>query len=470
MSYSSYSEMDIALDFTSKCGFTLKDLQIADIETFSSWQVSGNFMEVGAGKTVMSTAVALMRKASFGLVVCPPVLLNPWVHWLKKFSDKVVCYRGTPRDRQLLCVETAEWVVVSTAIFRIDYERLKMTFIGHARPELIVDEAHQLKNIQSVLFKKVKMLSKVGKLQMLTGTPLSKPLDAYSYISLIQPTAYRSYQQFENMHVSSRDFFGKPTAYTELETLAKVFAVKTITRSKLEIHGYKNDPLYPDSSYDLSPEHYKLYKQIVDEQLLQFDDGTKLDMATAQKLYHGLQQVICNFDYFSNDPNARSAALDLVDQTIEETDCLTIGKTKLIIWTVYKRTSARVLKYLLDKAIKAVAAYSETNSSKSFDSFMDDPDTRILVANTQSAGAGLNPQSVCSEALFLEFNTVPLLTRQAIGRLDRVGQKNVPRMKLAVATGTIQEYLLKNLLENDALVGRIEATKASLKSILFGEI
>jgi len=156
---------------------------------------------------------------------------------------------------------------------------------------------------------------------------------------------------------------------------------------------------------------------------------------------------------------------------VEETQCYQPEKSKLIIWTKYKRTSRSVLNYV-NEALKvpAVAAYSEADTEKSINLFMDNPKTRVLVANYQSAGAGLNPQHVCSEALFLELDTVPLYVRQAVGRIDRVGQTNVPRMRFAVAANTVQVGLYEDLLTNDDLVQHVEPSKTSIREMLMGHV
>jgi hypothetical protein len=100
---------------------------------------------------------------------------------------------------------------------------------------------------------------------------------------------------------------------------------------------------------------------------------------------------------------------------------------------------------------------------------MDDPATRVLVGHYKSVGAGLNPQHVCWEALFMELSTEPLAMRQAIGRIDRVGQRHTPRMKFAVAEGTVQRHLLNNLLKNDDLLTRVEPTKKAIRAMLLGQ-
>ena len=465
--YTSYEKFDNETGFSAKAGFQLSPLQVVDIEQLINWDISLNRMEVGCGKTVVSSAVALMRQPETVVVIVPPILIRPWVRWLTQISDSVLQYEGTPTERRAMNLRSAKWIVVSHAIFRTDFQAIRESLAGKDY-EGIVDEAHGLKNIKSVLYKKVTTIFTGHRLQLLTGTPTSKPVDAYSYIKLKTPGVYRSLAHFESVHVEERDFFKKPTKWMNLEMLSENLAIKSVHRTKEELHGYNNKPLYPDTHYRLSPEHYRLYEKLVNEQLLLLPTGDKIDASTAVKLYHQIQQLVVNLDYFSGDPEARSTAYDLVDQTIESTDCVNKANSKLIIWTLYKRTSASMLAYLRALGIKTVAAYSGANSQDSFDAFMEDEATRILVAQPQSAGAGLNPQSVCSQALFIETSPVPLYNIQACGRIDRMGQKRVPIIRYAVAEGTIQESLVRQLICNEDIVARVEGSKAKLKDILLG--
>ena len=331
----------------------------------------------------------------------------------------------------------------------------------------MVHNCHALKNTASVLDRNVAKLSVGHYLQMLTGTPTSKPVDAYAYIKQKTPKAYRSLAHFEAVHVAERDFFGKVTQWQSLDDLAKTLALQTVRFDKKELFGLDLEPQFPDCSYDLDPQHTKLYDRLMEEQLLMLGDGTKIDATTSTKLFHAAQQIVCNWAHFSGE-DKRSGIYDIIDQTLEEIDVNDLANSKLIIWTYYKLTTRNVLAYLLGQGYQAVAAYGEVDSNKSFARFMDDPSCRILVAQPQSAGVGLNAQGVCSEMLFVETPTVPLLARQAIGRVVRMGQKRKPRIKVAVANNTIQVRLLDMLMSNDDLVKRVENTPDSIRTWLKG--
>lgn len=463
-----FVEFNEQTGFEAKAGFNLTPLQIVDIEQFVQWRKSLNRYEVGTGKTVISTVVSLMCEVETTIVCVPPILLLSWERWLNKVSEKVLRYQGSPKVRKNMKLLGNRWILMSHAIFRIDFERLMKEF-QDVEVETIIDEAQAIKSPKAKLYTCIGLMSKNRRLQMLTGTPTSKPLDCYTYIRLKTPDLYRSYAHFENSHVAEKDFFGSVSAYQGLDILAENFGLRSILRTKEEVHGYNNAPLFPDTTYELSEDHMDLYKELVEQQLLLLDDGSKIDATTAQRMYHALQQIIVNYDYFSGDPTKRSAAYDLVDSVIEQTDCANQAKSKLIIWTVYKRTSRSILAYLAKQGHKAVGAYSEVNSAKSFVQFMEDPTTRILVAQPQSAGAGLNPQSLCWESLTIETSTVPMLSRQANGRLDRVGQMHKPSMRYAVANNTVQVTLLDKLLKADELVQKVERTKTSLRKELYGD-
>lgn len=468
-----YDEMNALYGFEAVTGFPLAEIQKQDITTFHEWRWSLNRYEVGGGKTVVSTAVSLMNQAQVTVVVVLPVLIPPWVRWLKSLEHaqgKVLEYKGKPEQRKLMNLKSHRWIVMSHAIFRLDFDRIYNDLLG-LNVDLIVDEAHAVKNSSSKLYTctGVFVNRPKGGLQLLTGTPTSKPEDSYAYMRLCRLPYYRSFPHFESVHIVGRDMFDRVTGYMELDLLSQRFAKRSIARSKFEIHGYKNDPLYPDTTYELSEEHYALYEKMVDEQLLEFSDGQVIDMTTAQRLRIALQQVVVNLDYFTQDPKARSTAYDLIDAVIEQTDCVNPEKSKLIIWTYYVMTSSSVLAYLDAKGISAVGAYGKVDSAKNIERFMEDPSVRIGVFQYQSAGAGLNPQGICSENLFLECTTVPIYMRQAMGRTDRMGQKSVPVMRLAQAAGTVQVTMLDDLLNKDETVVHVEQTKNSLRAALLGQ-
>ena len=448
--------------------FTPAKLQLEDAFNAASLGRYLLALEVGCGKTFVSTVAAKMWDSDTTLVVGPPILNTQWAEWLRSVGEtSVSIYSGPRRTVDML---DAKWVVMSHAIFRDSFPVILKHFTGK-EAALIVDEAQYIKNPASKLFKNVnQFVSPDRNVLMLTATPTSKPEDTYTYMRLKTPGLYRSWGHWQNLHVANRDIFGTITAYQNMEMLAERFAMQSIKRSKRDIFGDVMEPIYQRMPYELDKKHYKLYEKLAEEQLLLLENGEKIDATTAQRLRHALQQIVVNYSKFSGNPDDRSKAFDIIDQVLEEVDPMDKTKSKLVIWTYYVSTSASVTAYLKeklgDKAV--VAAYGKVYSKKSIAAIMDDPEVRILVAQPSSCGVGLNLQHVCSENLFLELATTPMQIRQATGRTDRIGQKVRPTMRFAQALGTVQIRLFTQLLKNDDLVAQVERSASSLRQEIFG--
>jgi hypothetical protein len=263
----------------------------------------------------MATAIALMLGYDKNLVVVPPILITPWLNWLTQMGCDVVAYRGTPAKRKLIDLKRAAWVVMSHDIFRRDFDHIKAS-LSRVRYSLILDEAQALKSPKSLLFRLVLQITagEVG-LQLLTGTPISSILDSYSYIKLKTPGVYRSYKAFTNTHVKEYDFYNNPKEFQNLDSLRTNFEIQTITGTKEEFHGFRVEPFFPDAAYELDPEHYRLYVQLVDEQLLTLVDGEVLvlDGGTSAWIKSGLPTIADN-------PLLASPPIDRYRRPYEGTD------------------------------------------------------------------------------------------------------------------------------------------------------
>ncbi len=281
------------------------------------------------------------------------------------------------------------------------------------------------------------------------------------------PLIYRSQTQFELLHVDERDFFGQIKTWKNLDSLAANFRLNSVYRSKADIAAESPVAKYVPIYYKLSKPHMKLYNRLMEEQLLELGDGSKIDATTANALYHAAQQIIVNFGYFAGDERLQSTTLDLIDEVCSEIDVGNPASSKLIVWAIYKRTNALLVDHLAP--YNAVAAYSGSDSKASVAKFLNDPLTRILNANPGSAGAGLNPQGVCNHALFVETPTRTIQFQQCSGRIDRLGQRFTPIIRIGVALGTIQETLYKNLLKNDDLVNKVSNSKVGIRQAIYGD-
>ncbi len=448
----------------------LEDMQKQDIVKAALWRRALLDLPVGFGKTVISTAIALMLQPDVTVILVPPILVPQWVSWLESIhgAGKVVGLQGTPGERAQMNLRAAKWIIVSYQIFKNDLARLTKELEREVLT--IIDECHFLKNPNSQTFKTVRDFSAGRDLIMMSGTIMSSPADAYSYIKLNTPSAYRSLAHFESVHAEERNFFKQIIKWQHLDLMTTNLNARRVYRSKEEVSESLPKSRIIPVHYDLSKEHMKLYCKLMDEQLLELPDGGKIDATTSQTLYHNAQQIISNPDYFSGDPAMRPGVFDLIDHVASEVELGQPGASKLILWTIYRRTSARIQQYMLDSGYGSVAAYGATDSKLSVKRFMEQPEISTLVAQPGSAGAGLNPQYLCRACAFIEVPTRTIPFTQSAGRIDRKGQKYPPLIWLFIAKGTVQEGLLQNLLQNDDLVNKVSGTKKGIRNLLFGSI
>ncbi len=306
-------------------------------------------------------------------------------------------------------------------------------------------------------------------LVLLTGTPLSKPGDAYAYVKLISPNVYRNQRHFEALHVIEKDFFGNVKRWGNLEFLKENLLLNSSRVLKRDVLPWLPPVQYRPTVYDMEPEHQALYRKLAEEQILLLESGGKIDASTPGRLYQAVQQIIMNPSHFAGKP-MRPAGLDLLDEVIEE---LEIGDPdsdrKLIVYANYRMTLRMLLEYLEPYGV--VGAYSEISAKKqekNFDRFLSDPKCRIWAAHPLSGGVGLNPQEVSSDAIFLEAPIIPKDFIQAVGRLERDGQHRAMNIWIGIADGTVQVRLHKQLLQTDELVNRVAGGWQDLRDAIYG--
>lgn len=462
-----FNTLDELLDY-HKLPFQLRTDQIEDVGLYVYDRIK-LLNEVGTGKTATSTVICLAWDTTYNVVLMPPILLVQWAKWLRSLHDagSVLAYAGTPKQRQAMNLAAHKWLLMTIQIFKKDYHHIVKS-LGKADRSVTVDEGHSIKNVGTSNHKSVRDFSAGHKLQILTGTPISNPMDAYGYIKLTTPGVYRSQAHFENLHVAKRDFFGNVTEWQNLELLNKNLMLQGTRRLAKEVLKL-GMPNYIPIEYGLDKEHQALYEQLADEQLLLLPDGGKIDATSAGRLYNALQQIVINWDHFSGDPACKSKAFDLVDTICDEIDVDNPASSKLIIFTYYVMSSRAMVKHLESRG--AVACYSEISAARqaaNIARFLDDPTCRILVAQPGSAGVGWNAQHVCWEVLFIEEPVTPWQFTQAVGRVDRDGQLHVPNIRLGIASGTIQHRLHANLLVKDALANKVQGGFMDLREAIHG--
>lgn len=453
-----------------------REYQIYTVNELAPLQKAGYWLDVGCGKTFSSTASALFKKiigeSDIVIVTMPPVLIPGWAAFLSKVRPKlnVVACVGTPKKRQAISFDGVDFVLMSQDIFKIDFD-LILQKIGKRKPTLNIDEATCVKNISTSNYKAMDEFIGLtgGNLELLSGTPLNTPLDGYAYIKMLAPGTYRNLHQFENIHVAERDFFKKPVSFKNLDLLADNMKLNAVRLLRREVRQDAADVQFIPMLYDLEPAHYKLYKQLVDEELIELESGGKIDATGENALYNAAQQLVTNWGYFAQDPKLVSAGFKLIEEVLEE-----LGDKKLIVFANFRITNRSLIEHF-SKVLgcKVLAIYGDISRREqdwNKQAFIDDHKHRMMVAQCRSAGVGIDGwQHVCTDAFFLELPYTPKDFNQAVGRIDRDGQMETTNIRVACANNTIQAKLMRDVMRKDDIVNRVMPTIKTMRAALFGD-
>lgn len=148
----------VAQNFTLP--FELYDYQKRPVDALARKDAAGVYLEVGAGKTVTGTVMALYHKLQSEqhttIVVMPPILILQWSKFLSSIPElsKITRYEGTKAQRAKIDLD-ADFLLMSLDIFKNDFEKI-YKFFENRDATLIVDEAVSIKNPNTIAHKVVR--------------------------------------------------------------------------------------------------------------------------------------------------------------------------------------------------------------------------------------------------------------------------------------------------------------------------
>jgi len=448
--------------------FDLYPFQQETVNELACLSRVGLWLDMGTGKTITSIVMCLHKLAIKDVdrvvVLMPPILLTGWSKVLSRIQGIThTVYRGTPTQRAKLNLDV-DFVLMSYQIFKKEAYVLD----DSKRYALICDESTAVKNVASQTYKAVRvfMSNPHNHLLLLSGSPLSTPHDGYSPVKLISPNIYRNLNQYEQIHVAERDFFGTVTQWRNLDLLHDNLLVNSKRILKEDVLKDMPEVTYSPIYYEMDAKHMKTYKILCEQQLLKFENGEKLDATNASALFNALQQVPMNREHFTQEDGVESAGIELVHEIMDE-----LGGGKLVIFTNYRMTNRALAKRL--EKYGAVVIFGETSQKQkdeALDEFVKNPSCRVLILQSKAGGYGIDQlQTVCSTALFLEMPYTPSTFHQAVARLHRVGQTKPVTVHVAIAEGTIQTRLWQVMQEKDSLVNICVRGPQDLKDALLGK-
>lgn len=486
--------------------------------------------EVGLGKTIEAGIIikellsrSLIKKV---LILVPSSLTTQWQQEMKtKFNEDFIRreeFKGREFwerfDKIISSIDTAKQPDNAQMIKTIDWDLI------------VIDEAHKLKNEQTLNFQFVEKIPKKY-FFMLTATPMQNNLkELYNMFTLLKPGLLGTYSQFQNRFMED---IRTPKNHEELQSILKEVMIRN-RRSGVDIKF--PDRIVKDVSFKLSSEEMNLYNDLEKFIRAHYSTGVMLVLmilqrvatsssfaitSTLKRMLYTIENGI-DFNVLEKELLKESeedvSDVEIVKERLSKikekaetkqkkaekvwdvnwlkrlisqsskikentkgNELLKYVKTylkddKILIFTGFRKTQDYLFKLFSDEEFKCAKFNGSMNwveKDKAVEDFKGD--TQILIS-TEAGGEGRNLQFAHIMINYdLPWN--PMKIEQRIGRIHRLKQEHDVLIINFSSKDTIEEYILELLYkkiklfhtvigELDTILSNVVDTPASFEKTI----
>ncbi|MCC7464706.1 MAG: DEAD/DEAH box helicase family protein [Saprospiraceae bacterium] len=405
--------------------------------------------DMGLGKTlqVIATLLRLKEEGTLGenrqaLVVVPTTLLTNWTREITRFAPglQAQVYHGAARVRTL--PKEADVILTTYGMLRSDAALFQ-------KPQwqmLVLDEAQNIKNLNTVQTKEVKKLKASVRIAM-TGTPVENRLsEYYSLFDFTNHGYLGPLKTFTEEFAKPIELERNHAVLSNFQRATAPFLLRRVKTDKSIISDLP-DKVETNQYCFLSKEQAALYQNVVDTSLKAISDADK-DSIQRQglvlKMLTALKQI-CNHPahYLKKkeaDPAHSGKAQRLLDIMGE---ILETGE-KTLIFTQY-REMGDLLIPMLQEHLGVEAAFlhggvSRAARDKMVEDFQQRPTARVLLLSLKAGGTGLN-LTAASNVIHYDLWWNPAVEAQATDRAYRIGQHRNVQVHRFITQSTFEERI-----------------------------
>uniref|UniRef100_A0AAY5EE85 DNA helicase n=1 Tax=Electrophorus electricus TaxID=8005 RepID=A0AAY5EE85_ELEEL len=466
-------------------GLELRDYQLDGLNWMAHSWCKGNSCiladEMGLGKTIQTISFLnylFNEHQLYGpfLLVVPLSTLTSWQREIQLWAPQmnVVVYLGDINSRTM--IRTHEWMHVQNKRLKFNillttYEILlkDKSFLGNVSWAFIgVDEAHRLKNDDSLLYKTMIDFRSNHRL-LITGTPLQNSLkELWSLLHFIMPEKFHSWELFEEEHGKGRD-----SGYTSLHKELEPFLLRRVKKDVEKSLPAKVEQIL---RVEMSAIQKQYYKWILTRNYKALSKGTKGSTSGFLNIMMELKKC-CNHCYLIKPPEDNefynktealqhlirsSGKLVLLDKLLVR---LKERGHRVLIFSQMVRMLDILAEYLksrqflfqrLDGSIKGEMrkqALDHFNAEGSEDF--------CFLLSTRAGGLGINLASADTVVIF-DSDWNPQNDLQAQARAHRIGQKRQVNIYRLVTKGSVEEDIIerakKKMVLDHLVIQRMDTT------------
>jgi SNF2 family DNA or RNA helicase len=344
---------------------------------------------------------------------------------------------------------------------------------------VIVDEAHHLKNRNSVSWRFVNALQKKYIL-FLTATPVQNKLDElYNLITVLKPGQLKTEREFRQQFVVRGDPRSPKNRGMLRELLADVMVRNTRAQVNIQLPRRRATTL----RVQLTEEEQTFYVEVSNFVRAALADGTvkrglqRLTLMTLQREIGSsplsaaptLEKMA---KWPSLSPERRKQAKDLAKQAErvpEQAKAETLlkllkesGEEKVIVFTHFLPTLHHLADRLAEAGVDRVVYHGGLSLAEKNQAINDFAGSARVLLSTEAAGEGRNLQ-FCWRMVNYDLPWNPMRIEQRIGRIHRIGQTHEVTIFNLAAQGTVEDYILQLL---DSKINMFELVVGEMDMIL----
>ncbi|XP_017278857.1 chromodomain-helicase-DNA-binding protein 1-like isoform X2 [Kryptolebias marmoratus] len=407
--------------------------------------------EMGLGKTCQTISLLLYVSGALGkkvpfLVLSPLSVLENWRKELERFAPSlaVLCYKGDKERRAEVQRETKTrhfHVLLTTYELCLkDASFLKRW----SWKVLVVDEAHRLKNQNSLLYRTLTEFS-VGFRVLLTGTPIQNDLqELYSLLSFVQPSVFAAEDtgSFVDAYANVRN---QPGLAAELQSVLEPFLLRRV-KSEVAVDLPKKTELVV--YHGMSALQKKYYKAVL------MKDAEAFGNAHGSK--NRLLNILMNLRKCVNHPylfdGVEPEPFEMGEHLIEASGKLSLldsllaflhkGGHRILLFSQMTRMLDILQDYMeyrgysYERLDGSVRGEERNLAVKNFSS----KDIFVFLLSTKAGGVGMN-LTAADTVIFVDSDFNPQNDLQAAARCHRIGQNRPVKVIRLLARDTVEEIM-----------------------------
>ncbi|KAH8412421.1 hypothetical protein KR009_001844, partial [Drosophila setifemur] len=448
-------------------GLTLRDYQMDGLNwLLHSWCKENSVIladEMGLGKTIQTICFLYSLfnlHHLYGPFLCV-VPLSTMTAWQREFDlwapdMNVVTYLGDIKSREL--IQQYEWQFEGSKRLKFNcilttYEIVlkDKNFLGTLQwAALLVDEAHRLKNDDSLLYKSLKEFETNHRL-LITGTPLQNSLkELWALLHFIMPEKFDTWENFELQHGNAED-----KGYTRLHQQLEPYILRRVKKDVEKSLPAKVEQILRVEMTSLQKQYYKW---ILTKNFDALRKGKRGSTSTFLNIVIELKKC-CNHAAL-----IRPSEFELMGlQQDEALQTLLKGSGKLVLLDKLlcrlKETGHRVLIFsqmvrmldvLADYLQKRHFPFQRLDGSikgemrrQALDHFnAEGSQDFCFLLSTRAGGLGINLATADTVIIF-DSDWNPQNDLQAQARAHRIGQKNQVNIYRLVTARSVEEQIVE---------------------------